>query len=217
MSSGRSRNGGRRTATTSSRNSRSSRKRPCRTRSARSRWVAQTSRKSTGYSRMSPTGLTRFSCKARNSRTCASSGMSPISSRNKVPPSACRKRPGWSAVAPVKAPFLCPNNSLSSRPGGNAPQLTVTKGPRARGLRSCRYRAKTSLPVPLSPCRHTGQSRRAAASQRRRAGSRGEPGAQSGAAAGPAYARDRAVSGTGGGEAGFTMADAGAARIMPGR
>ena len=40
-------------------------------------------------------------------------GSSATSSRNKVPPCAAWKSPGWSATAPVKLPFLCPKNSLS--------------------------------------------------------------------------------------------------------
>jgi hypothetical protein len=46
--------------------------------------------------------------------------MSPISSRNSVPPSACSKRPTWRFVAPVKAPASCPNSSLSSSSAGIA-------------------------------------------------------------------------------------------------
>jgi hypothetical protein len=40
--------------------------------------------------------------------------MSPISSRNSVPPSACSKRPRRSASAPVNEPFSWPNSSDSS-------------------------------------------------------------------------------------------------------
>jgi hypothetical protein len=52
---------------------------------------------------------------ARNSFTCASSGSSPISSRNSVPPSASTNLPTCRSVAPVKAPFSCPN--LLAGPG----------------------------------------------------------------------------------------------------
>ncbi len=37
--------------------------------------------------------------------------MSPISSRNSVPPSACSNRPALRVLAPVKAPFSWPNSS----------------------------------------------------------------------------------------------------------
>jgi hypothetical protein len=40
--------------------------------------------------------------------------MSPISSRNSVPPSACSKRPRRSESAPVNEPFSWPNSSDSS-------------------------------------------------------------------------------------------------------
>ncbi len=38
-----------------------------------------------------------------------------ISSRKSVPPSAARKRPGLSAIAPVNAPLTCPKSSLSKQ------------------------------------------------------------------------------------------------------
>ena len=41
--------------------------------------------------------------------------MSPISSRNSVPPCACSKRPVRRVTAPVNAPFSCLRGSLSSR------------------------------------------------------------------------------------------------------
>ena len=68
-------------------------------------------------------------CSTRSSRVCASIGMSPISSRNSVPPSACSKRPALRALAPVKAPFSCPNSSDSIRSRGIAAMLTATNGP----------------------------------------------------------------------------------------
>src|SRR5690242_15202885 len=77
--------------------------------------------------------------------------MSPISSRNSVPPSAISKRPLRAAIAPVKEPFSWPKSSDSSSSEGMAPQLTATKGRLRRGLRSWMARAATSLPVPDSP------------------------------------------------------------------
>ena len=60
--------------------------------------------------------------------------MSPISSRNSVPPFAAAKRPMRSRSAPVNAPRTWPNSSLSSSSSGIAPQFTATNGRSARGL-----------------------------------------------------------------------------------
>ena len=84
--------------------------------------------------------------------------MSPISSRNKVPLSANWNRPLRSDIAPVKEPLLCPNNSLSSKSLGIAPQLTGTNGPAARPEHSCSAFATSSFPVPLSPTIKTVES-----------------------------------------------------------
>src|SRR3569832_1995053 len=81
--------------------------------------------------------------------------MSPISSRNKVPPSDCPTRPRRAAVAPVKAPRSCPNNSDSNRSRGIAAVLRAMKGLSARGLWRCSARATSSLPVPDSPLMST--------------------------------------------------------------
>ena len=77
--------------------------------------------------------------------------MSPISSRKMVPPSAMSNFPGLKLVAPVKAPFSWPNNSLSSRSSGMAAQLSLIKGLSCRLLWSWILAATNSLPVPLSP------------------------------------------------------------------
>ncbi len=82
-------------------------------------------------------------------------GISPISSRKSVPPWASSKTPLRSEIAPVKAPRTCPNSSLSTRFSGMAPQSTATKGPSARGEAACSERARTSLPVPVSPSTST--------------------------------------------------------------
>ena len=62
--------------------------------------------------------------------------MSPISSRKRVPPSACSNLPARSANAPVKEPFMWPNSSLSISSDGIAAQLTSTNGllPPRRGV-----------------------------------------------------------------------------------
>ena len=58
--------------------------------------------------------------------------MSPISSRNNVPPSALSILPGVCFTAPVNAPFSKPNSSDSSSVSGMAAQLIATNGsPRA--------------------------------------------------------------------------------------
>ena len=77
--------------------------------------------------------------------------ISPISSRNSVPPSADSNRPTRRSVAPVNAPRSCPNSSLSSRFSESAAQCTATKAPRARALAWWIACAISSLPVPDSP------------------------------------------------------------------
>ena len=54
-------------------------------------------------------------------------------------------------MAPVKAPFSCPNSSLSSSPAGIAAQLSLMKVRSRRGLSRWMARASSSLPVPVSP------------------------------------------------------------------
>ncbi len=98
-----------------------------------------------------PTRSNTRSCSTRSSLTCIGRLMSPISSRNSVPPSASSKRPLRVATAPVKAPFSWPNSSLSSRSAGMAPQFTAMNGRLRRGLALWMARATTSLPVPDSP------------------------------------------------------------------
>ena len=60
--------------------------------------------------------------------------MLPISSRKIEPPSATSNKPRLVAMAPVNAPFMCPNSDDSSSSGGSDPELTVTNALRARGL-----------------------------------------------------------------------------------
>ena len=65
-------------------------------------------RRSPGYPQPAgaqPPARTSPSASTRSRRVCRPSGMSPISSRNRVPPSACCSRPRIPfAAAPVKAP-----------------------------------------------------------------------------------------------------------------
>src|SRR5581483_10359306 len=92
--------------------------------------------------------------RTRSSFTWSARGISPISSKKRVPSCAASKNPLRWPTEPVKAPFSCPNSSDSISPSGIAPQLTVTNGP-LRSLRSWISSANTSLPVPLSPMRRT--------------------------------------------------------------
>ena len=94
MSSMRSRRGGRRSGTTLSRKNRSSRNSPCWIEMRRSLLVAATMRTLVLIGTRPPTVVYSPCWSTRRRRVCASIGMSPISSRNSVPPSACSKRPG---------------------------------------------------------------------------------------------------------------------------
>ena len=87
----------------------------------------------------------------RSSLACSASGMSPISSRNSVPPLAYSKRPLRSLSAPVKAPGSWPNSSSSSRFSFRAVQFIAANGLFLRGLLLWMARAASSLPVPVSP------------------------------------------------------------------
>ena len=89
-------------------------------------------RTSTGIASVAPTGITSRSCSTRSSFTWSEAGISPTSSRKKVPPRAAAKRPCLSRTAPVKLPFTWPNSSLSSRLSGSAPQLIERNGPSFR-------------------------------------------------------------------------------------
>jgi hypothetical protein len=73
------------------------------------------------------------------------------------------------ALAPVKAPLSWPNSSLSNSCSGMAAQFSATKGLSARGPKSCRQRATSSLPLPVSPriSTLTGVSARSSTCRRR--------------------------------------------------
>ena len=87
----------------------------------------------------------------RNSLAWSSNGISPTSSRKRVPLWASSKRPVFWATAPVKAPLSCPNNSLSRSPRGIAAQFNLMKERPWRTLKSWIARAISSFPVPVSP------------------------------------------------------------------
>src|SRR6185312_3648419 len=127
-------------------------------RAPRSRCVAHKMRASTANARFSPTRRTSPSCKARRILAWSGSGISPISSRNSVPPLAASNKPGRAVAAPVNAPLPWPNSSDSRSSAGSAATLTATKAPRARPELAWRMRATTSLPVPVSPKIATGAS-----------------------------------------------------------
>ena len=68
-----------------------------------------------------------------------------------MPLPARAKRPRWSEMAPVKAPFTWPKSSDSRRVGAKAVQLTGTNGSDASEELKWMARATTSFPVPVSP------------------------------------------------------------------
>ena len=107
-----------------------------------------------------PTRSISPSCRMRSSLAWNEALLSPISSRNRVPPSASSKRPLRWRTAPVKAPFSWPNSSLSSRLSGSAAQLNLTKAAPARGEWWWMALAISSFPVPLSPRTSTVVSQR---------------------------------------------------------
>ncbi len=72
-----------------------------------------------------------------------------------MPASASSNLPMRRADAPVKAPRSCPKSSLSSSVSGIAAQLIATKAPSRRAESAWIARAKSSLPVPLSPSSRT--------------------------------------------------------------
>src|SRR5712664_1911539 len=103
---------------------------------SRSRFVAAIKRAFVRSVRELPNRSNSLSCSTRSSLVCSSRGISPISSRKIVPPLATSNRPMRCAIAPVNAPFSCPNSSLSSKPVGMAAQFSFTKGFDRRGLKS---------------------------------------------------------------------------------
>src|SRR5471030_853345 len=68
--------------------------------------VAATTRTLTRRVYVLPSLSNSCSCSTRSSFACNSSGISPISSKKSVPPSAASKRPNFCATAPVKALFM---------------------------------------------------------------------------------------------------------------
>src|SRR5258708_2729267 len=119
------------------------------------RLVAATTRTFVWMDRVPPTRSNSCSCKTRNRAIWVSAGSSPTSSRKIVPPSASSNRPSRRCNAPVKEPFSWPNNSEAIKSRGIAAQLTLTKAREERRDRRWIARARSSLPVPVSPVTRT--------------------------------------------------------------
>ena len=113
--------------------------------------MAATTRTSQETGCRPPTRSNGWPSNTRRNFAWMAGDISPTSSKNSVPPSAASNFPTVFAVAPVKAPFSWPNNSLSSSDSDSAAQFIVTSGPADRRL--CRWiaLATNSLPTPLSP------------------------------------------------------------------
>ena len=119
--------------------------------SSRFELVAAMIRTSTFTLLFPPAGSNSLSWSTRSSLTWRESGMQPTSSRKIVPLLACSNRPARFCTALVKAPFMCPNSSDSSRVSGIAPQLILTIFWSLRGLLKWIALAISSFPVPVSP------------------------------------------------------------------
>ena len=81
--------------------------------------------------------------------------MSPISSRNAVPPPAASSFPSLRESAPVNAPFSWPKSVDSTSSSERATMFTYVNGPPARRLFRWMNSATTCFPAPLSPVRST--------------------------------------------------------------
>ncbi len=162
-SSRRWRTGGSQATNPEMRANKSARNCPRDTNLSRSRLVAATTRTSTRIGLVAPIGKISPSCRTRKSAVCAEGDNSPISSRNRVPPSALRTSPGRSLSAPENAPLREPKSSDSISVSGNPPQLTGKNGPRRPESR-CMAMATTSLPAPVSPWSPTDTAETAIAS-----------------------------------------------------
>ncbi len=120
--------------------------------------MARTRRRSTLCGVVLPRGKNSRASKKRRSLACTSSEIFPISSKKTVPPFATLKIPGLSWCAPVNAPLVCPNSSLSSNVSEMVPQSTAEKDAFLLLLLACIALAINSLPVPLSPEMRTVES-----------------------------------------------------------
>ncbi len=105
-----------------------------------------------------PTRSNRPYSTTRRIFSWTSMGIFPISSRNRVPPSACSNRPIRRVPAPVNAPFSYPKSSDSINVEVKAAQFRVTKGFCQRRDKKCSRAEASSLPVPRAPKISTGRS-----------------------------------------------------------
>ena len=129
--------------------------RRCRSASSRLRLVAQTMRRSSGIGVRPPMRSTVRSCSTRSIFACSDAGISPISSRNTVPPSAASSLPGVRLAAPGEGALLIAEQLALQQVSGMAAQLMATNGLCERPESRCTARASSSLPVPLSPSSST--------------------------------------------------------------
>ena len=98
-----------------------------------------------------PTRWNCCSCSTRSNLLCSSGGMSPISSRNNVPPLHCSNLPMRRLSAPVKDPLLVPEQLAFEQRLGNRRTVHRQKRPLRPLAELVQRRATSSLPVPLSP------------------------------------------------------------------
>jgi hypothetical protein len=116
---------------------------------------------STVRARVPPTRKKLLVSSARSNLTWLSGSISPISSRNRVPPSASSMSPGFIPAAPVNAPRSCPNSSLSSTSRGSVAAVDGHEGLIPAG-RAIVDRAGDQLPAgaALAEDQHRGLGRR---------------------------------------------------------
>ena len=128
-------------------------------RAIRSLAVAATTRTFTWKARSSPTRRTSPESSTRSSRTCMAGDISPISSRNSVPPLAASNSPMREVTAPREGALLVAEQlALEQRVGQRAAVDRHERPRRRAAIAGECVRATSSLPVPLSPCTSTGLS-----------------------------------------------------------
>ena len=158
MSSRRSRSGGTLISKLLTRYIRSARNSPSAMAVSLSRLVAAIKRTSTSTFFTPPTRKNVRVSSARSSFDWSCIGISMISSKNSVPPSAISKSPNFLALAPENAPASWPNSSLSSSVSCKAAQFRSIKGLSPRLLKRWIACAISSLPTPDSPVIRTDVS-----------------------------------------------------------
>ena len=114
--------------------------------------VAAMKRTSTLIGSLEPRRVISRSCRTRRSLACMARGMSPISSRKRVPPSAYSKRPCAVAAGVGEGPADVAEEFVFE---GGFVEAGAVEGDEASALRRrefwWRARATSSLPVPDSP------------------------------------------------------------------